>query len=245
MSTDDERQRRPGAPDDTDGKRRLRAVSYPDPYLVTKLPLEGTVNSGVIRLGERMLLGFIHRPYPDGTRVRVVYDEWLFAERLEDDSDEGGGRKGRTRSAGSQESGTAGEAGHEPKAEGRTGNGGDKRIREPDGAEHEAAGGAGEGGKQRARAGGKQGAGEGGKREAGGKQGATAGGKSSREQARASGSAGASGPGTSTDSRGPESAQTSTQAGDFPDDFSDPERSATEGKSDAWTEAFRRGEPEG
>ncbi|HEX7004746.1 MAG TPA: hypothetical protein VF168_11240 [Trueperaceae bacterium] len=94
MSAEGEQQRRPGAPDDSDGKRRLRAISYPDPYLVTKLPLEGTVNSGVIRLGERMLLGFIHRPYPDGTRVRVVYDEWLFAERIEEGSGGAGGGPG-------------------------------------------------------------------------------------------------------------------------------------------------------
>ncbi|MEX2535222.1 MAG: hypothetical protein WD273_06425 [Trueperaceae bacterium] len=86
MSSAEDQPRRPGAPDDTDGKRRLRTVStYPDPFLVTKLPQLAAVSNGIIRLGEKTILGFIHRPYPDGTRVQVVYDEWLFAERVEEE----------------------------------------------------------------------------------------------------------------------------------------------------------------
>ena len=134
MSAEGEQQRKPGAPDDTEGRRRLRTVSYPDPFLVTKLPLEGTVNSGVIRLGERMLLGFIHRPFPDGTPVRVVYDEWLFAERIDEPEAEqeedgagekrpargkkSGGSKGRSKNtAGSRSAGGSKNSGANAKAD--------------------------------------------------------------------------------------------------------------------------------
>lgn len=58
--------------------------AFTDPFLVTKLPQETSVVSGVIRLGERTVLGFLHQPFPDGTRVRVVYREWLLAERIEE-----------------------------------------------------------------------------------------------------------------------------------------------------------------
>lgn len=79
-----EQGRRGGAPADTPDIRRLRVVSaFTDPFLVTKLPQETSVVSGVIRLGERTVLGFLHQPFPDGTRVRVVYREWLLAERIE------------------------------------------------------------------------------------------------------------------------------------------------------------------
>ena len=63
--------------------RRLRNVStYVDPFLVTKLPAEGTVSGGVIRLSDRTILGFVNRAFPDGTRVRVIYQEWLYAEEI-------------------------------------------------------------------------------------------------------------------------------------------------------------------
>lgn len=84
MSEYQDRESRAAGPGGDNERRRLRSVGYPDPFLVTRLPLEGTVADGVIRLGEKALLGFVHRAFPDGTRVRVGYEEWLFAERLDE-----------------------------------------------------------------------------------------------------------------------------------------------------------------
>src|SRR5690625_5913090 len=62
---------------------RLRSVSaYPDPLLVMKLPMEGTVQNGQVRLDNGTVLGFVHSPLTDQTRVEVYYDGWLFARKI-------------------------------------------------------------------------------------------------------------------------------------------------------------------
>lgn len=105
--SESEQGRQGGAPADTPDIRRLRVVSaFTDPFLVTKLPQETSVVSGVIRLGERTVLGFLHQPFADGTRVRVVYREWLLAERIESsDSDSLGNANDVATSDGAEASG--------------------------------------------------------------------------------------------------------------------------------------------
>jgi len=62
---------------------RLRSVSaYPDPLLVMKLPMEGVVRRGQVQLDNGTVLGFVHSPLPDQSRVEVYYDGWLFARQL-------------------------------------------------------------------------------------------------------------------------------------------------------------------
>jgi hypothetical protein len=82
MSETEDVQRRSATPDQGD-RRRLRSVGYPDPFLVTRLPLEAVVANGIVRLSDGTgILGFAHQPFPDGTRILVGYQEWLYAERL-------------------------------------------------------------------------------------------------------------------------------------------------------------------
>ena len=66
-------------------KRQVRNIStVADPFLLTKLPLEGVVLDGVVRVGRDSIFGFVRdRPFPEGTRVLITYDTWLFAVRVE------------------------------------------------------------------------------------------------------------------------------------------------------------------
>ena len=66
-------------------KRQVRNIStMVDPFLLTKLPLEGVVLDGVVRVGRDSAFGFVRdHPFPEGTRVLITYDAWLFAVRIE------------------------------------------------------------------------------------------------------------------------------------------------------------------
>ena len=66
-------------------RRQVRNISTMiDPFLLTKLPLEGMVLEGVVRVGRDSIFGFVRdRPFPEGTRVLITYDAWLFAVRIE------------------------------------------------------------------------------------------------------------------------------------------------------------------
>jgi predicted component of type VI protein secretion system len=87
MSDSEDVQRRsPTSPDQGGDRRRLLFIGHPDPFLVTRLPLEAVVSNGAVRLNDgKTVLGFAHHRLPEGTRVRVGYRDWLYAELLEAD----------------------------------------------------------------------------------------------------------------------------------------------------------------
>jgi hypothetical protein len=84
MSDSEDVQRRSATPDQGGDRRRLLFIGNPDPFLVTRLPLEAVVSNGAVRLNDgKTVLGFAHHPLPEGTRVRIGYRDWLYAELLE------------------------------------------------------------------------------------------------------------------------------------------------------------------
>jgi hypothetical protein len=96
MSDSEDVQRRSATPEQGGDRRRLLFIGYPDPFLVTRLPLEAVVANGAVRLNDgKTVLGFAHHPLPEGTRVRVGYREWLYAELIDGSEAETGADAGK------------------------------------------------------------------------------------------------------------------------------------------------------
>jgi hypothetical protein len=96
MSDSEDVQRRSATPDQGDDRRRLLFIGNPDPFLVTRLPLEAVVSNGAVRLNDgKTVLGFAHHPLPEGTRVRVGYLDWLYAELIDGSEAETGADAGQ------------------------------------------------------------------------------------------------------------------------------------------------------